>query len=232
VILVAFGFYMLLLFRAQVLPVLLLALMPPLLAAPIAAGARSGLWASPLTRLSVRLFIVAFICAAWFFVPILDNRFDYSVLSSTIFEERARYRSISAGSTVLGLEEFDAARDRSMTGLVLLWPGALAFTLFRPVLWEGLTSPVVLAAALENTVLLVWTIAVVATSFTRLRALPKVLFAPWFVTCVLFVAVFGLVVGVSSPNLGTVSRYRLPIIPFYIAALVILESPPWKPRAA
>ncbi len=46
---------------------------------------------------------------------------------------------------------------------------------------------------------------------------------PMFLTCLIFVSIFSLAVGVSTPNLGTISRYRIPLLPFFVGALTILE---------
>ena len=48
--------------------------------------------------------------------------------------------------------------------------------------------------------------------------------APLFLACVVFVVVFGCTVGIAQLNLGTVSRYRIPLLPFLVAALVIVED--------
>lgn len=44
------------------------------------------------------------------------------------------------------------------------------------------------------------------------------------ISALLFVALFTLGLGVSTPNLGNISRYRLPMLPFFIAVLAIAED--------
>jgi hypothetical protein len=50
-----------------------------------------------------------------------------------------------------------------------------------------------------------------------------VLTEPMFLTSVCFVLLFALGVGASTPNLGTISRYRIPLIPFFMAAAAVVD---------
>jgi hypothetical protein len=45
---------------------------------------------------------------------------------------------------------------------------------------------------------------------------------PFLVFCVVFVITFGIAVGLTSTNLGTLSRYRSPILPFFAVLLLVL----------
>jgi hypothetical protein len=40
--------------------------------------------------------------------------------------------------------------------------------------------------------------------------------------CLVFSIIFAFAVGISSYNFGALSRYKIPCLPFYAAALVIL----------
>jgi hypothetical protein len=48
---------------------------------------------------------------------------------------------------------------------------------------------------------------------------------PFLVFCVVFVVGFGLAVGLGSSNLGTLSRYRSPLLPFFVVLLLVLRKP-------
>jgi len=69
----------------------------------------------------------------------------------------------------------------------------------------------------------------------RTGSLRAILKSPFLVFCVAFVLPFSLAVGVAAPNLGSLSRYRIPMMPFYVCLLVSLM--PWtrwerRPRSA
>jgi hypothetical protein len=98
-------------------------------------------------------------------------------------------------------------------------PVALLTSLYRPLLVEA-SSPQILVNALETTALLVMT--VVALWKVPLRSLRMALTqAPVAVFSVTFVIMFGIAVGLATTNLGTLSRYRMPLVPFFATLLVV-----------
>jgi hypothetical protein len=81
-----------------------------------------------------------------------------------------------------------------------------------------------LANAVETTLL---TVVFLRLLFTRsLRDIRRqIMEQPFLVFCVVFVVTFGIAVGLASSNLGTLSRYRAPLLPFFVVLLVILSKP-------
>ncbi|MEP2771239.1 MAG: hypothetical protein ABJH05_03755 [Fulvivirga sp.] len=119
-----------------------------------------------------------------------------------------------AGSTyVLG------ELDGSLTSMVQLFPEAVNVTLFRPYLWE-VNNALMLIAALESLAILLFTLFVLyKVKFVGMFRLAK---EPFVLFCLVFSIVFAFAVGVSTFNFGTLMRYKIPIIPFYLSALVII----------
>lgn len=109
--------------------------------------------------------------------------------------------------------------DGSWGSMIRLAPQAVNISLFRPYLWE-VTNPLMLLSALEALMFLVFTLYLVWRVrwriFRYLRK-PDVLF------CLMFSVVFAFAVGVSTFNFGTLSRYKIPMMPFYMLALGILQ---------
>jgi hypothetical protein len=103
---------------------------------------------------------------------------------------------------------------------VALAPLGLLTALFRPTLLEA-TTPLVLVGALEMTAFLVATLVV---PFRRgiPAAVSELVRRPFLGFCSLFVIVFGTCVGLATTNLGTLSRYRMPLTPFFATVLVAL----------
>ena len=62
--------------------------------------------------------------------------------------------------------------------------------------------------------------------FGKTRALVPGIVArsPFLFSAVVFCGVFGLGVGLATANLGTMSRYRAPMMPFYVTTLLILRQ--------
>lgn len=89
-------------------------------------------------------------------------------------------------------------------------PKALIAGLFRPFLWEA-TSIVKLMAATETLFLLVLFIGFVPATISRKEPW-SVLSLPLIVYC----CALAIFLALSTPNLGTLSRYRVGFLPFFV----------------
>ena len=113
-------------------------------------------------------------------------------------------------------------QDGSLGGMVKLAPQAVVVALFRPFLWES-RNPTMALSALEATYFLVLTIRIFyrVGVFKILRVISG---SPVLNLCFLFSLIFAISVGISSGNFGTLVRYKIPLMPFYLAGLYILQS--------
>ena len=113
--------------------------------------------------------------------------------------------------------------DGSWQSMIALGPQAINISLFRPYLWE-VSNPLMLLSALEGLAFLLLTlhllVRVRSKLFTYIR-MPNVLF------CLVFALVFAFAVGVSTFNFGTLSRYKIPMMPYYMLALGMISAY-WK----
>ncbi|SHK80863.1 hypothetical protein SAMN02746009_01607 [Hymenobacter psychrotolerans DSM 18569] len=91
-------------------------------------------------------------------------------------------------------------------------PQAVAAALSRPWPWEG-SSPLYVAAGLENLLLLVLLLwAAAETVRGRPGRLPFAVVVALLAYCLLLAALLGL----STPNLGTLNRYRVALLPYLL----------------
>ncbi|HET6993221.1 MAG TPA: hypothetical protein VFJ43_17940, partial [Bacteroidia bacterium] len=93
-------------------------------------------------------------------------------------------------------------------------PRALVHTLFRPFIWEG-KNPMLLLPALENLMLL---ILLALTLFYRKKISNPEIFG----FCFTFSILLFLVMGLTTPVLGALVRYRIVAQPFFLIALLML----------
>lgn len=108
--------------------------------------------------------------------------------------------------------------DGSIGSMIKLAPAAVNVSLFRPYLWE-VRNPLMLISALESCALLLITLWVV------FKAKGKIFFylqKPDVLFCLIFSLVFAFAVGISTYNFGTLSRYKIPLLPYYTIALGLL----------
>lgn len=109
--------------------------------------------------------------------------------------------------------------DGTVQGMLKILPAAINVTLFRPYLWE-VKNPLMLLAALESTAFVGLTIWLL---FFQRKA-KVVLNNPFLLFCLLFSLLFAFAVGASTFNFGTLMRYKLPMVPFYLVLLAIKEN--------
>jgi hypothetical protein len=107
--------------------------------------------------------------------------------------------------------------DGTWQNMIKLAPQAINVSLFRPYLWE-VKNPLMLLSALESLAFLVATIIIILLVKTR-WSLIKYLKVPEVLFCLVFALNFAFAVGVSTYNFGTLSRYKIPMIPFYLVGL-------------
>jgi hypothetical protein len=112
--------------------------------------------------------------------------------------------------------------DGSVTGLIKMAPVFIGTTFFRPFIWESkkLTT---LLSSLEGLAVMVFTILVIlkAGVKTVFQTLTKNSLA---IYCFLFAVIFALFVGATTLNFGTLCRYKIPCMPFYLIALFLIQD--------
>lgn len=108
--------------------------------------------------------------------------------------------------------------DGSFGSMIRLAPQAINVSLFRPYIWE-VRNPLMLLSAFEGLILLGLTVYVLFKTRTNLLTSlgqPEILF------CLMFSIVFAFSVGVSTYNFGTLSRYKIPLLPYYLIGIGLI----------
>jgi hypothetical protein len=112
--------------------------------------------------------------------------------------------------------------DPTIQGFISMAPKAINVTLFRPYLWES-KKLIIFFSAVESTFILLYFIYVLFKN-KIVFFFTKIMKDPFLILCVFFTLVFAMFVGISSFNFGTLVRYKIPCIPFFLIALVILDG--------
>lgn len=166
------------------------------------------------------LFIIVGVAGAFLLLTKLtegSERYSIDQLSNTVritAYDIAYGTGKDAGSTY-SLGELDG----SFESVLRLAPAGLNVALFRPYLWE-VRNPLMLLSALESLFVLLFTIYVLFT--VGPRGIMRALNNPIILSSLVFAIIFGIAVGVSTFNFGTLSRYKIPLFPFYLSALVLI----------
>jgi hypothetical protein len=165
-------------------------------------------------------FVVAAAIAAGATVVLSKLAPQYAV--ENLVDETARYQEV--GRAVTSTSSFEVGdASRSFGGQLLFTPVALFNSLFRPLIFE-VRNPLMLVSAAEMSWLLYALLRVLGANrwadlARRIRASPLLVFS------LVFTVLFGVAVGLVSTNLGTLARYRMPLMPFYVLAVFVLGVP-------
>lgn len=110
--------------------------------------------------------------------------------------------------------------DGSTGSLTKIAPAAIIATLFRPYLWESKKLSTLLSS-LESLALMLFTLytLIKVGIFRFFRTIFK---SPTILYCFFYSLLFALFVGATTLNFGTLVRYKIPGIPFYIISLFLI----------
>lgn len=131
----------------------------------------------------------------------LDNLLETSSFSREVYERG-------------GVKSQGAYFQITTTNPVLLALNGLVATFFRPFPWE-ISSAIVGLSAIEA---LIFLSLILYLFFQRgVFATFKGIFSkPILILCFTFAIIFAISVGVSATNFGSLSRYKIPCLPFYL----------------
>jgi len=119
-----------------------------------------------------------------------------------------------------GGSNFSVGNTSSPIQMALSLPLGVINTYFRPFLWE-VRSPIAIISALESLAFLVLTYL----CFRKLgvgKTLNMIFSDPVIAFCFVFALMFGGIIGVTTTNFGALVRYKIPSIPFYAMAFILV----------
>ncbi|HVH43904.1 MAG TPA: hypothetical protein VM925_16235 [Labilithrix sp.] len=174
-----------------------------------------------------RLLAVVFALVALAALSRLFPQFGVEKLAETVAgQQGAGVYGTTAGSYI----EVGAPEERTLLGQIRFIPLALVNSLARPFLFEAKNASMLLAG-MET--LAAGILVVVVARRHGIRGLyGRVMARPPFVAALVFTLSFGAAVGLTTTNLGTLSRYRLPLVPMYAGVLLAMRARKASPAAA
>lgn len=203
--------------------VVLTATFKPYLLFPLALGARSLFFAARSSRyplLSPILGVVA-VAVSIAAVAALGKIMPEFAADKLVEQTAALRERFAEGGGGSNFNTLDVA-NKSTGGRLLLAPIALVTALARPLPFEAhnVTSFV---TALETLAITILAIATVRRAGVR-RVLATISEHRALMFCALFVLVGATAIGMATSNFGTLSRYRTPILPFYVALILAVRE--------
>ena len=128
------------------------------------------------------------------------------------------YQGGEGSSYNLGIVEF------TPTGIMKKIPAAINVSLFRPWPWEARNFVMIIESA-ESTVFMLIAISMMFYYFKNIWAGSYIIVRnPTIIFLFVFSFIFAFSVGFTSYNFGALSRYRIPLLPFFLSAILLLRS--------
>ncbi|MEQ8323867.1 MAG: hypothetical protein RIC15_02035 [Vicingaceae bacterium] len=121
-----------------------------------------------------------------------------------------------------GPNSFDIGEfDGSLGDLVSKAPLAISATLFRPFLWE-IRNPVMFLSAIENTIVLILFITMLIR--IKINVIIRIIAdQPIILFSMLFSIFLAYSVGLSTANFGALVRYKIPLLPYFLSSILIIQ---------
>ncbi len=127
-----------------------------------------------------------------------------------------------------GSNSFDIGKlQPTLPGLISKAPLAINAGLFYPYIWKA-RNPVMIIAGLENLVLLLLTLYVfllmiIASFRNGIKYMFRTTFDhPIIIFSIVYSLQYAFMIGLTTANYGALVRYKIPLIPFYLATLFII----------
>jgi hypothetical protein len=121
-----------------------------------------------------------------------------------------------------GGNSFDIGEfEPTVPSMLMKAPVAITAAIYRPFLWEA-KNIVMLISGIESLLIMFITLRILI----RLRVvgvIPMALKSPLLTFSLIFSLFFAFSVGISTSNFGSLVRYRIPVLPFFIASLYIMD---------
>ena len=108
----------------------------------------------------------------------------------------------------------------TLGSLVRIAPAAVVATFFRPFLWESRNISTLLSS-LESLVVMLFTLYVIFKT-RPMPFLSTIMRQPVVLYSFIFSITFALFVGATTLNFGTLVRYKIPAMPFYLVSLILI----------
>jgi hypothetical protein len=153
----------------------------------------------------------------------------YTAFSAQLGEYNLDYISQKAEVTRLDMvtnEAYGASFDIGMIeatpiGMLQKFPIATLYGVFSPFLWNA-SNPMLLLSALETSYFLVVFLLIVWR--TRFFGFVVYLFRdPLLLFLISFTLIFGFSLGFTTANFGALVRFKIPMLPFFFAALGVFN---------
>jgi len=165
------------------------------------------------------VLVVGFGFVYWLMMIMGESLAEYQVESIL---EKAQITQRDLKSDYYQGNAFDIGDfDATLSSIFSKFPIATFSAIFRPLITES-NNLVMLFSGFENLILLIFTIRVLI--YVKVLGVFRFFFKHHMLTFSLFFSIFfAFSVGLSTSNFGSLVRYKIPSIPYFVASLFIIR---------
>lgn len=179
---------------------------------------------NPMVRkMAAPIFLVGGLFTAYLLaVNITDGNKKYDmdqIAERTKINSEYLYRvSVAQGGSAYNLGKLDG----TFTSMIRTAPAAIVVSLFRPFIWE-VRNPLMLISSIEAMIFLFLTLYILFK--VGIVKIIHLFYRDSFLKfCLIFSLIMAFAVGLNSFNFGTLVRYKIPFLPFYVVMLFSLYN--------
>ena len=191
-----------------------LAVFLPVAAAALVTRRLSDTWQIKGTAIKTMLWSATFILPL-VVISLLRPNFYPARILAVIVSSNLEFNAMSDAEDVIEYPSLEPTFNSVVRNI----PKALVSGIFRPFPWEAHTIFQWLIA-IENVILLLLCITSLGNITQLLKSRQRLLLC----SILLYVTALGVFLALSTPNFGTLSRYRVSFLPFFLL-LVTIENP-------
>lgn len=112
--------------------------------------------------------------------------------------------------------------DPTLQGMLSKSPQAITAGLFRPFIWEA-NNPVMLISGLENLIIMLMFLYFFVR-YNPIKFISSLFSEPMIIFSFSFAVFFSFAVGLTTSNFGSLVRYKIPAMPFFLACILIVRT--------
>ncbi len=112
--------------------------------------------------------------------------------------------------------------EPTLPGMLSKSPQAIIAGLFRPFIWEA-NNPVMFISGLENLILMLMFLYFFVR-YNPVKFISSLFSEPMIIFSFSFAVFFAFAVGLTTSNFGSLVRYKIPAMPFFLACILIVRS--------
>jgi hypothetical protein len=167
------------------------------------------------------LIYVIIIGGSYFLLTSLGDQFgkfsvDQALQTAVVTQQDLKQEYYQGSSFDIG------SFEPTIIGVLSKFPQATVAGLFRPFVWES-NNVVMLLSGVENFFILfvtVWVLVQLRWSWIK----KMIGDYPILLCSVVFSVLFGFMIGLTTSNFGALVRFKIPLVPMYMATMLILFS--------